>query len=63
MNQIRKLIWGKEEKKNTIKNQSVAGECNELDSSPCKSREAMHSLQWQLDKVLRNAVMTSSNIQ
>lgn len=63
MNQTMKLIWGREEKENTIKNQSGVGECHKLDSSPGKPREAMHSLQWQLDKVLRNVLVTSSNIQ
>lgn len=58
-----KLIWDREEREDNIKNQSVVGECHGLDSCPGKSREATHSLQWQVDKVLRNVYVTSSNIQ
>lgn len=58
-----KLIWDREEREDNIKNQSVVGKCHGLDSCRGKSREAMHSLQWHVDKVLRNVQVTSSNIQ
>lgn len=61
MNQTMKLIWGKEEREHNTKNWSPVGEHLGLDSMPGKSRELMHSLQWQVDKGLKNLLVTSSN--